>query len=256
MAAAGITTASMTTYATARNATKEYSGKLVLMDLDGTAFEMWGIHTDVYAATMNSLFLLQNVNFLTEGYVPGESPETTVRKIAKRRGVPDAEIDQKIPLVKTTMAAYYPKAIEQGHVTVLPGVLALLTRLKDLRVVRGVVTGNYSSLAGMMLAKTGLRVGRYFEFDVTSDDSGDRRERLRIAVREGEKTIGRKLDPADVYFFDDSDGGIDAAREVGIIPVSVATGAVSYKVLHAKNPDYAFRDLMNTNEVLKKLGLG
>lgn len=233
----------------------KYRDKLFLTDLDGTAFVMWGIHTDVYAATMNSLFSLPNVNFLTEGYVPGESPEATVRKIAKRRGIPDAEIEQKIPLVKQEMAAYYPNAIDQGHVTILPGVLALLTRLKESQVVRGIVTGNYSSLVNRTLVKIGMRVGAYFEFDVTSDDSSDRRERLRMAVRNGEKIIGRKLDPANVYFFDDSDSGIDVAREVGIIPVSAATGAVSYEVLHAKNPDYTFADLTNTDEVLKKLGL-
>lgn len=226
---------------------------VTLWDFDYTTIDATLLHVNTYEQTVYELFGIPNTNFLKEGYVPGASHIFTIRNIARNHGIPQDVINDKLKLVAPTMAKYYQMNIKDSNITILPGVFEILKRLQDFQVLTGVLTGNYSIVADEILKKTKMR--GYFQFTVTTDDSIDRKERMRIAIRQAEGFLVRKIDPARVYFFDDSNGGIADSREVGIRHVSVAKNEEEYSKLKALGPYRVVIGLENTNEILKILGL-
>jgi len=130
-----------------------------------------------------------------------------------------------------------------------------LRRLKEMRIVRGVLTGNHYDLAKILLEKTGL--DKCFVFSVTASDAREMVERMRTAIRKSEEILGRKVNLERVYFFDDGLEGISISRKVGIKHVSVATGyKIGYEKLLAAKPYHVLEDLSDTQEVLRILGIG
>lgn len=221
----------------------------MLFDLDGTLVTLWDIHYRVYEATFRELYGIPNVNF-REKYVAGKAPEDIVRDVLKNRGYDDNFIEPKIPLVSSTMGKNYLPSIKDGKVEILPGVIGLLQEFSERNILCGIITGNEHPTCDAILEKAEL--GKYFAFGVTASESRDRKERMRIAMRESERIIGSKVNPYDIYFFDDSYEGIEISRSLGIRHISVATGVTDYETLLKANSD-SFKSLKNTDEILKVL---
>jgi len=225
---------------------------VTLWDVDGTLVTLWDVQFRVYEASIDEIYGIPGVDF-REKYIPGKSPEDTVRDVLKNRGQHDSFIDPKIHLIKPTIQKHYISAIEKGRVEVLPGVVPLLEELRKRDIVKGILTGNYLSTSNTILQKANL--DSYFNFSATADDSSDRKERMRKAIIMCEKVAKDYVPRSGMYFFDDSLGGIQNSREFGIRHISVATGATEYDELLAAKPYRVLRDLSDTQEVLRILGL-
>jgi len=225
---------------------------VTLWDVDGTLVKMWEVHYIAYEATFRELYGIPGVDF-REKYIAGKSPADIVRDVLKNRGKDDSFIEPKIHLVEPTIQKHYLPAIEKGKVEVLPGVVAILGALVKRNVTKGILSGNYLSTNEAILQKTSL--AKYFNFKITTSDSEDRKERMKKAIIFGERTVSGVLPRSDIYFFDDSLGGIQNSREFGIRHISVATGATKYDELHAAKPYHVLKDLSDTQKVLRILGL-
>ncbi|MHB1830455.1 MAG: HAD family hydrolase [Candidatus Micrarchaeaceae archaeon] len=223
------------------------SRKLLLFDIDGTLLTMWRVHEKAYEATINELYGVPGVNF-RDSYTPGDSNEEIVRSNLSSLGYKRDFIELHIGEVAKALLRYYSMFIAPENIRILPGVNALLGRLKGKNGVSlGVVTGNREDTANMILRSAGL--SSYFSFVVGAGRDGDREQRLRLAVNEAAKPVPASA-ITDVFYFDDSYASIPISRKLGIISMAVATGETSYVRLADAKPDHLFKDLGDTARIM------
>ncbi len=132
--------------------------------------------------------------------------------------------------LKTTYLNRLPHEMrnsEKGY-RIMPGVLNLLAALKESGCELGLGTGNFSEGARIKLEPGDLN--RWFRFGGYGDDSENRAEMIRAAIRRGRELIGR-LDPEECVVLGDTTRDIDAAREAGAAVIGVATGMHSVEEL-------------------------
>lgn len=221
-------------------------GASALFDIDGTLCTMWPLHERVYASTVLNLYAIPGVNFRT-AYVPGGTNKDTVRSNLEHLGCTEDFIDSKIDRVPEVMARYYEQYISTADITVLPGVPDLLERLNGEGFGMGVVTGNVLSVADLMLSKAGIY--RHFDgFVITADEGETREGRMKKALM---RTDSHKR--GGIFYFDDSPASIEVSRKLGIIPIAVATGEISYNELLRGRPEHAFKNLLETQNVIEVL---
>ncbi len=227
--------------------------RLILFDIDGTLLTMWPVHEKVYESAINEIYGVPNVNFRSF-YRPGDTNREVVKMNLEHLGY-DAEFIRKgMDRIPEAMVRYYGKYTRPEDITVLPGVLALLGALKEKKIPMGVMTGNRQQTAQILLENA--KLANYFPI-ISSADEGDSREsRLLYAIRRSESIFGMKLNMKNVFYIDDSDHSMPAARKLGIISVAVATGEVPYARLKAANPDYAFTSLRETSAIMQMLESG
>jgi len=224
--------------------TDKMDGATALFDIDGTLCTVWPLHEKAYESTISELYNIPRVNFRT-AYVPGNTNKYTVRTNLEHLGCPKEFIDSKIDKVPEVIARYYEQYINTADITVLPGVVNLLGCLRSEGFRTGVVTGNASYIANLMLKKAGLF--HYFSgLVVTADDGETRERRMLIALRR----MGRHK-RRSVFYFDDSNASIKVSRKLGIIPIAVATGEISYTELLRNGPDHTFKNLRETQKVIE-----
>ena len=233
---------------------------LVLSDLDGTAVDMYDVHTPVYAEMFHKVYGLTGIDFRGK-YNPGGSNETTVREVLRyyrdvlhQYDYSDEFIESRMHLVVPILQKLYPQAIRNGTVNVLPGYEKLMQSLVKEEIPRGIVTGNILFITNLILDKSKLQ--KYFLFKTTPEDSTDRKGRLLVAIEKAQRITGQKYSRNNVYFFDDSITSIPISRELGIKSVAVATNSempkeIVIERLKAANPDYFFENLSDTEAVMK-----
>jgi phosphoglycolate phosphatase len=135
---------------------------------------------------------------------------------------------------------------------ILPGIPELLEALsKEPKVLMGLGTGNLEGGAHAKLARCGLM--RYFKFGGFANDSEDRPEVLRAAVRRGQALAGDPVSPRDVVVIGDNFRDILAGQAIGAYTVGVASGPMNKEELAAYHPDSLFQDLSDTPKVLNVL---
>jgi phosphoglycolate phosphatase-like HAD superfamily hydrolase len=126
---------------------------------------------------------------------------------------------------------------ESSGYRVMPGIEALLSRLKEEGVPLGIVTGNIEPAARIKLARGDL--DRYFSFGGYGSDSRDRTELTRKALERGATVSGSPLDPATVFAVGDTPRDVTAGHGAGIRVVGVATGSYSVGELSESGADWA-----------------
>ncbi len=131
-------------------------------------------------------------------------------------------------------------AASEGY-RVLPGVQELLPRLHDSGVLLGLTTGALEAGAHAKLGRA--KLNHYFLAGGYGSDSDDRVELTRIAVKRGERLLGRPLDGRRVAVVGDTPLDISAAQGAGVVSVGVASGKYDLDELRAANPDYALSSL-------------
>lgn len=124
---------------------------------------------------------------------------------------------------------------------VMPGIEALLTRLKGQGVPLGIVTGNIESAAHIKLARADLN--RFFSFGGYGSDSRDRTELTGKALERGAEVAGSPLDPTATFAVGDTPRDVTAGHGAGIRVVGVATGSYSVEELTEAGADWALESV-------------
>jgi phosphoglycolate phosphatase len=128
----------------------------------------------------------------------------------------------------------------------------LLERLANYpEVLMALGTGNLKRGAEIKLARPGF--WKYFPIGGFSDDSEERPEVLRAAVRRAQERAGRPFSASEVLVIGDTVHDIHAARAIGAAVLAVACGPTTPDTLAAQNPDYLFKDLADTTRVVDVL---
>ncbi len=159
-----------------------------------------------------------------------------------------AGVDPDNALLDQLTAAYldrFPAEMTETmpQYRVLPGVHHLLDRLKSIRTILGLGTGNFELSARQKLHPGGLN--RYFPFGSFGNDAEDRGKMLETAYRRAAaraEMLGEPpLETRETLVIGDTTRDIAAARSAGLPVLAVATGPQGIDEL--AGADLAVRDL-------------
>jgi phosphoglycolate phosphatase len=210
-----------------------------LFDIDGTLIVTGGAGGRAWRRAFRSLF---DVDVDIADY--SESGETDPQ-VARNcfRGALGREPDRRE--LTRLLAGYLdalPEEIEgsEGY-RVLPGVHAVLERLRDEGVMLGLTSGNVEAAAHMKIARA--RLNRFFSFGGYGSDSNDRTELTRRAIERAGMIHGEEIDPARCEVVGDTPRDIAAAHGARAVAVGVATGDYTARDLRSAGADHVLGSL-------------
>ncbi len=222
--------------------------KLVLFDIDGTLLDPAGVGRRAMLAAMERVF---GTTGPADGYrMAGKVDTQIVTELLRAAGLDDARIRTTLPTYWAHYVAELRRIIGEHPVRVLPGVRALLERLREHpQVVLGLLTGNIRAAAWIKLAAVSL--AEYFdEMGAFGDEAHSRPELPVIAARRAAERFGKEFRGKDIVIVGDTPADIQCGQTVGAKTIAVATGPYSCETLRQHNPDYCFPDLQDTEAVL------
>lgn len=202
-----------------------------LFDIDGTLLNSRdGIHYNAFHNAVRQFF---QVPSKIDG-VPlhGNTDLGIIRAVLRREGIPDVEIDAKLPLMTAEMCREVEQNAAGLRPELCPSVEGLVKRLTAAGKLLAVASGNLETIAWKKLEASGLRP--FFAFGSFSD----RRELRADIIRWGVGEARRRLSAAAaVYVVGDTPSDIQAARAAGVPVIAVATGIFSLQELQSHQPD-------------------
>jgi phosphoglycolate phosphatase-like HAD superfamily hydrolase len=202
-----------------------------LFDIDGTLLNSRdGVH---YHAFHNAVRQFFGVASRIDG-VPlhGNTDLGIIRAVLRRECVPNAEIDAKLPLMTAAMCEEVELNASAMQPELCPSVKELIQRLHSAGKLLAVASGNLEKIAWKKLEASGLRP--FFAFGSFSDHREVRADIIRWGVEEARRRLS---DAAVVYVVGDTPADIQAAHEVGVPVIAVATGIFSLEELQSYQPD-------------------
>jgi phosphoglycolate phosphatase len=223
--------------------------KLFLFDLDWTLVYTGGAGVRALNYAFENLFGV--ANGMGNVSPDGKTDPAIIREMIRvhlGREAADGEIERccKGYVDRLRVEVHGP-----GYI-ILPGIPALLETLsRKPDILLGLGTGNLSEGARAKLERANLY--QYFKFGGFADDSEDRPELLRAAVRRAELLAGGPFPPGHVFVLGDNFRDIVAGQAIGAVTVGVATGHMKEEELAPYKPDYLFKDLSDTEKVLDTL---
>ena len=138
----------------------------------------------------------------------------------------------KLPVTRAAMCAFVEANRHDLRMTVLPGVVDLLTHLRVQGAVLAVATGNLRGIGEIKLREAGLL--QYFDFGGYSDAYEYRRDVFAAALAEARR---RFATPSPrICVVGDTPEDIRAARANGLDVVAVSTGIYPFEQLEAEQP--------------------
>lgn len=220
--------------------------KLLLFDLDWTLIYTGGAGVRALNDAFEKKFGIQEA--MKTVSPDGKTDPQIVREmigVNLHREATDAEVQE---ICRGYLDRLAHEVNGSGY-RVLPGIAELLEALsRRSDILLGLGTGNFGEGARIKLSRADLF--KYFRCGGYADDSEDRPQVLRAAVRKAEAMAQTNFAPRDVYVIGDNGRDVEAGKAIGATTVAVATGPMSYENLQAAQPDYLFRDLSNTAEIL------
>jgi HAD superfamily hydrolase (TIGR01549 family) len=231
--------------------------RLWLFDIDGVLVYLTGDvsldpHLKAYQSNYKTTLGI-DVSAKTIRSKYGMSEVETHRAVLDELGV--AYDDE---LLERLAAAQLPNLVEalKGIPVIEPleGVVEFLGKLKENNEYLGVVTGNFTESADVLLGRSGLR--DYFSIVSCDDGSLDRHVIVENAIDQA-KQLGYEFD--SVVVVGDTVHDVEAAKlyarrsEVPVSIVAVATGSDSYKKLADSQPTITVHNLKDYNAVVEAL---
>ncbi len=223
-----------------------FSADAYLFDIDGTLLNSRdAIH---YFAFRNALKTIYGFEATIDGVpVHGNTDIGILRAVCRLQGVSDADFERRLPTINQMMSEEVLSRASDIHADLCPSIVDLLQRLHDSGKLIGVVTGNFEAIGWAKLSATGLR--KFFHFGSFSDQT----ERRADIFRNGLAEVRRRLGPqATSYVIGDTPSDIEAAKEVEVPIIAVATGIYPKEQLLALNPDVCLSccsELLVTNSL-------
>ncbi len=128
----------------------------------------------------------------------------------------------------------------------IPSLLARLAAQEEAFL--ALVTGNIEAGARMKLDR--VRLNEYFPVGAYGSDSADRLDLPEIAVQRANEYFKQDFSKEEVVVIGDSVNDILCAKHYGAKCIAVNTGKTSRIDLEKHEPEYLFKDLSQTDEVV------
>ena len=226
--------------------------KVALFDIDGTL--LW-----TKGAGRRAMERALKANIGTTGPADhrydGKTDRQIVRESMSLSGFSDADVDSKMDAV---LASYLDELVVEldraDHgVEVLPGVRELLDALEPRDdVVLGLLTGNVVAGAERKLRVVGIDFAR-FPVGAFGSDGEHRHDLPAIARDRAAAHLGREVSGERCVIIGDTPSDVACGRGIGARAIAVATGHYDVASLEACNPHAVFRDLTDTDAVVRSI---
>jgi phosphoglycolate phosphatase len=211
----------------------------VLFDIDGTLISSGGSSDRAWHRAFEELHGVD----VEIAKVTGKGvPDPQVGRIAFEAVIGREPNEGELEALMARRLEHLPEEVakSQGY-RVEPGVVELLTNLKEDGILLGLTTGNVEAAALIKLARADL--GRFFSFGGYSTDADDRTELTRVAVRRASKVAGHEIATDAIFSVGDTPRDVEAGHGAGIRVCGVATGDYSVEQLTEAGADWAIESL-------------
>jgi phosphoglycolate phosphatase len=216
---------------------------LVLWDIDGTLLRTNGAIRQIYVDALRQVF---GVEAMALPDMAGRTEMAITRDMLAMHGIADGMsrfAEFSAALVTSTETA---RDLLRDNGTALPGAAAAIGELSAIGATQTLVTGNLPAIAEIKLATFDLTHHLDLSVGGYGDDSYDRPDLVRQAMRRAAATYGRDFDPRRTIVIGDTPHDITAARETGVLSLGVATGRFQSAELTASGADAVLPDLTDT----------
>jgi phosphoglycolate phosphatase len=220
---------------------------LLLWDIDGTLVYMDRAGERALLVAIRELYQ-RDLGAHLPVDLRGRTDTSICRDLLVYLGVPVTPEEEK--RLQLAYLSHMPATMPAGKARVLAGIREALDAVHaHPEIHQALLTGNLKEGAKLKLSHLGL--WDYFEFGAFADDSHVRDELGPFALARAEEKLGIKFPPERVYIIGDTPHDIACGKAIGAKTIAVATGAFSVEELSALNPTHTFKDLSDTQALLK-----
>jgi len=224
--------------------------KIPLFDLDGTLFKSEiKTHLEAFDHSFEAIYGVKALE--SEVDTRGMTDKEIVIKVLKLHGIERNEVEEKYDLMRQEMTDYFNKICKIGDYVILPGVLKLLTKLRNIDIPIGTLTGNTKGIGLRKLETAGIK--NFFDFGAFGDLTDKRAQLVEVAKKEAERKLNKQFSLDNFAIIGDTPKDIKCARDAGIFVIAVATGDFDLETLAKKKPDLLVHDLTEISTIVKFL---
>ncbi len=202
-----------------------------LFDIDGTLMNVRdGTHYNAFHSAVREVY---GIDSRIDGVpVHGNTDIGILRAVARRAGLTDVEFESRLKDAVDHMCC----EVEHNSASILPelcpSIMELLQTLAEAGKLLGVVSGNLERIGWRKLEAAGIR--KFFSFGCFSDHQELRVDIFRSGVAKARMHSG---EASTVCFVGDTPSDIEAARQLGVPIIAVATGIFGVDELRKLSPD-------------------
>ncbi|HVC57887.1 MAG TPA: HAD hydrolase-like protein [Candidatus Acidoferrales bacterium] len=221
--------------------------KLALFDVDGTLIEDGSFHGR-FQYGLKKVF---GVDLKPDVVAPtGLNDPGTAKYLAIRCGVKEAVYMQNIDKVMDAELEYVESTKATEKITLRPGVLALLTELKEKEVKLVLVTGGTTAMARIKLERAGIF--EMFDLGSFGDQIMNRNELIQVALHKYREKFG-EITSREIMYFGDTPYDVEGAHAAGLRIIATGTKRHSASELASLGAEFPLDDLSDTKAVLEML---
>jgi phosphoglycolate phosphatase len=181
----------------------------------------------------------------------GRTDRAIVRDLFRHHAI--RETPENWDLFLTAYLNHLPDCLNRHNGKVLPGIAALLERLRARGgVAVGLLTGNVRDGARLKLGHYGLY--QHFAFGGFGDHHLQRDEVAHEALAEVRRHCNGSICPEHIWVIGDTPLDVQCARAIGARALAVATGWHSLELLASSKPDLLLPDLSDPAPLLDLWG--
>ena len=226
--------------------------QLILFDIDGTLIRSQGSGRQVLKEALLDVFGVAGPidNYTMSGKVDAR----IITDLLTAVGIPEKEIEPKLPDVYKRMAEKGVVIFWQKEISACPGINALLNsiKLQPQNFVLGLLTGNAASTAPLKLSSAGIMPAQ-FVVGAYGSDAMDRNQLPAIAMQRAKELTGITFDGDNTIIIGDTPADILCARAGKATAIAVASGWHSSTTLATYQPDHLFENFADTDSVMNVL---
>jgi phosphoglycolate phosphatase len=212
---------------------------VALFDVDGTLIDTGGAGGRAWRAAFSELHGVPAdiVRFSEAGQTDTHIAATTFAAVIGR-----APTREELGELYAVYLLHLQREVDtSGGYRVLDGVVETLERLVRARVTLGIVSGALEGAARIKLARGGLN--RFFVFGGYGSDTANRAALTERAIEKAADLHGALVEPRSVFVVGDTPNDVIAAKAVGAVAVTVATGSYTAEQLREAGADHVLRSL-------------
>jgi phosphoglycolate phosphatase len=215
--------------------------RLLLWDIDHTLIDTRGVGRKLSGQAFEQV---TGIPMREQARIDGITEPVIFRETAKLHGlVTDrADFERFAAALATAHMEHLAELREHGHA--LPGASAALDALAEVPgFVQTVVTGNIRPVAEIKLQTFGLDRHIRWEIGAFGEDTDERPDLVRVALRRAAEVFGRDVAPGDAVLIGDTPADVEAALAVGVRLIAVASGRSTADELAKAGAVRVVRDL-------------